>query len=351
MVSKTLQTKNMKALKYVLFLLLIAIIGLAIYIAVQPNEFSFSRSKIIKAPVAVIYNKVNDYKNWPNFSPWLEQEPNATLTFGNITSGVNANYAWNGEVLGEGSMITTTVEEPKSITQHISFIKPFESESDINWTFENTDEGTKVTWGMSGKQDFITKMFTTFAGSIEENTAKDFDRGLFKLDSIIQVDMKKYTIKINGITKHGGGYYLYNSISCKINELETKMQNMMPKVVNYALDNNIKMAGAPFVNYITWDEKNNATIFSSCVPTTEKVITAPNSDILTGQLLPFNAVKTTLTGNYKNLKEAWKKTMNYIPENNLQFADEGPMLEVYQTDPTKTPNPANWVTEIYIAIK
>src|SRR5210317_1802222 len=224
----------MKALKYVLFLLLIFVIGLSIYIAVQPNEFSFNRSKVIKAPVSMIFNKVNDYKNWPSFSPWIEQEPNAELTYGDKTSGVGGNYAWNGEILGEGSMKTLNVEENELIEQHIQFIKPFKSESHINWTFEPTQEGTKVTWKMAGKQDFMTKMYTTFAGSIEDMTGPDFERGLFKLDSVVTADMKKYSITVNGLTEHGGGFYIYNTTSCKISDIEPKMQEMMTEVGQYA---------------------------------------------------------------------------------------------------------------------
>ncbi|MEC3907557.1 GyrI-like domain-containing protein [Tamlana sp. 2201CG12-4] len=340
----------MKAFKYILFLLLIAIIGMAIYIAVQPNEFNFSRSRVIKAPASLVFNQVNDFKNWPRFSPWIEQEPNAKLTYGEKTSGINGYYSWNGEILGEGKMTTSAIEIDKSIAQRIQFIKPFESESDIDWAFEQTDEGTKVTWGMKGKQDFMTKMYTTFAGSVEENTSPDFDRGLFKLDSIVTVDMKKYSVNVNGITQHGGGFYIYNTTSCKISDLANKMQDMLPKVGAYAMNNNIKMAGAPYVYYHKWDEENNAAMFSCCVPTTEKIISS-DPEILTGQLKPFKALKTTLNGHYENLKEAWETAMKYIPENGLEIAENAPMLETYLTDPMKTPNPAGWVTEIYIAIK
>ncbi|WP_298536440.1 GyrI-like domain-containing protein [uncultured Algibacter sp.] len=340
----------MKTLKYILFLLLIVVIGLAIYIAVQPNEFSFSRSRVIKAPKSLLFDKVNDFKNWPNFSPWIEKEPNADLTYGEKTSGVDGNYSWNGEILGEGKMTTVAVENHKSISQQIVFIKPFESESDINWTFEDTDDGINVTWAMKGKQDFMTKMYTTFAGSIEENTSPDFDRGLFKLDSIVQVDMKKYSIEVDGVTEHGGGFYIYNTTSCKISDLAQKMQEMLPKVGNYAMNNNLQMAGPPFVNYHKWDEANNAVMFSCCVPTTEKVV-SNNPDILTGQLKPFKAIKTTLKGNYNNLKEAWDTTMKFIPKNGFEFEEKGPTIESYPTDPMSIPNPANWITEIYIAVK
>ncbi|AUS06922.1 SRPBCC family protein [Pseudotamlana carrageenivorans] len=340
----------MKALKYILLLLLIIFIGTAMYIAVQPNEFSFSRSKIIKAPASLLYNKVNDYKNWPDFSPWIEKEPHATLTYEDKTAGVDAGYSWSGEILGEGKMKTISVDKNKAISQKITFVKPFKSQSDINWSFEDTDEGTKVTWAMQGKQDFMTKMHTTFAGSIEENTSPDFERGLFKLDSIVTADMQKYSVTVNGITEHGGGFYIYNTTSCKISEISNKMQDMMPKVSAFAKQHHIKMAGAPFVQYLKWDVANNAAIFSCCIPTTERVITTEDH-ILTGHMESFKAVKTTLKGSYDNLKEAWDTAMKYIPENGFEFTENGPMLEAYLTDPSNTENPAEWITEIYIAVK
>ena len=124
----------MKVLKYILLLLLMLFIGLSIYIAVQPGTYKFNRTKVINAPVSLLYEKVNDFKNWPSFSPWIEQEPNATITYGEITSDEGASYSWNGEILGEGTMTTTASETNKSIAQNISFIKPFEAESDIHWT-------------------------------------------------------------------------------------------------------------------------------------------------------------------------------------------------------------------------
>jgi effector-binding domain-containing protein/ribosome-associated toxin RatA of RatAB toxin-antitoxin module len=340
----------MKALKYILFLLLILFIGLAIYIAVQPNDFSFERSKIIKAPTPVVYDMVNDYKEWPRFSPWLEQDTDAVLTYKDKTSGVDAGYSWNGELLGIGAMQTIDVLNNKSIAQQIEFVEPIESKSNINWMFEQVEEGTKVTWSMDGKQDFITKLYVAFAGSIEKNTAPDFERGLFKLDSIVQSDMKQYSITVEGITQHGGGFYLYNTTSCKIEDLEQKKQEMMPIVGGYALSNNVTMAGKPFVLYHKWDTENNTVMFSCCVPTTSKIETS-NPNILTGQLKPFKAVKTVLKGDYTNSEEAWNQAMAYIKDNNLKEPLTGPVLESYLTDPISTPNPANWITEIYLAVE
>ena len=340
----------MKAFKYILFLLLILFIGFAIYIAVQPNNYSFERHIIINAPKPVVYEIVNDFKEWPRFSPWIEQDKEAILSFDKKTSGVGAGYSWEGEILGIGNAKTVDVLNNKTIKQEIKFVKPFESISNINWAFETVEEGTKVTWSMNGKQDFMTKMYTAFAGSIEKNTAPDFDRGLFKLDSIVQSDMKVYSISVEGVTQHSGGFYLYNTTSCKIADFKQKMSNMMPIIGAYAISNNITMAGKPFVIYHKWDIENNTVMFSCCIPTSSKIETL-NPNILTGQLQPFTAVKTVLNGDYNNLEEAWNKAMAYIAENNLKQPINGTVLESYLTDPTGTPNPADWRTEIFLEVE
>src|SRR5690606_8667692 len=59
----------MKFLKFLLFLLLIAFIGIAIYVAVQPNDFKVSESTIINAPKAVVFDLVSDSTDldWNSF--------------------------------------------------------------------------------------------------------------------------------------------------------------------------------------------------------------------------------------------------------------------------------------------
>lgn len=340
----------MKFFKYFLFLCLIACIALAIYIAVQPNSFKVSREHVMEAPASVAYNNVVDFQNWEAWSPWIEKDPNTSITLGENTLGVGGNYSWT-DSQGKGSMKTKEVIENNEIDQEIQFdnYQP----SNVNWKFEALEPAkTKVTWTMTAeKLPFMFKAYALANGGFDAMIGPDFERGLVKLDSVLQESMKVYNIKVNGVTQHSGGFYLYNTTSCKISEMENKMQEMLPKVLEYAKSNNIALAGAPYINYLKWDEANNATIFSCCVPTTAQVITADDSDILTGYMDAFRAVETTLTGDYNNLKEAWDIAMKYVPEHGYEFKENGPMLETYLTDPIQTPNPADWITKIYIAIK
>ena len=340
----------MKAFKYISFLLLIVIIGTSIYIAVQPNTFEISRTRTINAPAAVIYNNVIDFKNWQDWSSWVEANKDMKITLPNLTSGINGSYSWENKD-GIGAMKTVATEPNTSIKQIMQFADYPESE--ILWTFKaNTNGSTDVTWSISGKDlPFSFKAYSIFSGGMEKQIAPHYERSLEKLDSVVVTGMKKYSIIVKGVTSRSGGYYLYKTASSKIDEIGNKIPQMIAQVVTYATKNHIEQAGVPFVNYIKWDIENNAAIFSCCVPTAERVITADDADIMTGELPSFKAIKTTLKGNYSNLKEAWDTTMKYIPKNGFEFTENGPMIEAYLTDAKNTPNPADWVTEIYIAIK
>lgn len=340
----------MKTFKYLSFLFLILFIGTSIYIAVQPNEFSFSRSRDIKAPSVLLFNKVNDFKNWPEFSPWIEQEPDADINYGDKTSGIDAYYEWNGELLGEGSMRTLNLEKDKQIEQLITFIKPFDSNSNINWTFEPTETGTKVTWAMKGKQDFMTKMYTTFAGSIEENTSPDFDRGLYKLDSIITADMQKNSVKIDGVTEYGGGFYMYKTTSVSGSNISEIMAKQYGEIMNYMSKNNIVSNGMPFTIYNEMNPENGNIIMSNAIPVMNKINVEDGSEVLCGFIPKTKVLKTTLKGNYTYLPKAWNATKAHISKNNMTTSHINP-FEIYRTDPGNTPNPADYITEIYIPLE
>lgn len=342
----------MKALKYILLLLLLIVVAGSIYVATLENTYEVQRTKVINAPEDVVFNLVNDYKTWPSWSPWLGLDPATKLTYGEKTAGEGASYNWKSEneEVGEGRMETLSVKED-SINQKITFIKPWESTSNVYWNFKKVEKGTSVTWGMKGDMGFMEKGYMAFSGGMDQMIGPDYERGLEKLDSVVQVEMQKYSVDVNGITKHGGGYYLYMTTSCKIEEMPQKMAEMMPKVGVYARKNNITMAGPPFNLYHKYDTENNAVIMSTAVPVTERVITDKDSGILTGMLQPFTAIKTTLKGDYKNLKEAWDTTYKYIEDNDI-IAEYGiPAMEVYLNNPSETPNPAELRTEIFVPIQ
>ncbi|PKG51500.1 SRPBCC family protein [Olleya sp. 1-3] len=338
----------MKYIKYLLFLLLIAIIAIAIYVAVQPNDYTVTRSKTIQAPASLIYNEVIDFKNWEDWNAWIEEKPEMTITYPEQTKGIDGAYSWtdNGET---GTMTTTDNNPNKSITQVMQF-GDYPS-SNVIWNFKpNPDGSTAVKWTISGKDlPFGFKAYSAFSGGMDKQIGPYYERSLDLLDRKVTESMKQHSITINGVTEHGGGFYVYTTTSSKMETFKGKMEQMFPKLKQYFKDNNITPSGAPFVIYHKWDLENNAVMFSCAMPTADRIITSQD-DILTGQLEPFSALKTTLKGNYSHLEKAWNTAMSYQTDNNLVADKTGVTLEVYVTDPTNTPNPSDWITEIYLPI-
>jgi effector-binding domain-containing protein len=126
---------------------------------------------------------------------------------------------------------------------------------------------------------------------------------------------------------------------------------MIPKLIHFFKKNKLAMHGKPFVIYHTYDTANGITKLSVCIPIKEAVFTSEGSDITSGRLYPFQAVKTILTGDYSHSKEAWKKTFDYISKNNLSQNTAIPYLELYSKNMDQIANPSQWITEIYIPIQ
>lgn len=340
----------MKIIKYLLFLILLIIIGSAIYFGTKDGTYDLQDSMVINAPPEVVFNKVNDYKSWETWGPWKKEDSTMTFTYAEKTAGEGASYSWDGQM--SGSMTTTKVIPNKEIEQDLTLNTPAgERNPKVYWKFEEVDGGTKVTWGMKGEHTMIDKAYYSFSGFNFDASMHQMNKeGLEGIAVEVAADMKQYSINVDGVTQYGGGYYMYTTSVAKLSELEEKTPPMMNLVIDFVTKNNLNMAGKPFTLYNEIDNTNNTVIFSAGIPVKEKVITPEGSPVVCGFMEPVSTVKISLKGNYKHLPEAYTKGRQYLENNSLLIDPAGKMFEVYITDPEKTPNPADWLTEVYIPI-
>jgi effector-binding domain-containing protein len=338
----------MKALKYILLLLLIVIIGFSIYIAVQPNSFEVTRTRTINAPQSVVYNNVIDFKNWEAWNSWVEEKPEIIVTLPEQTKGIGGSYSWedDGEI---GSMKTIATEPMSSITQEMQFGE--NPSSDVKWKLKPNEDGTTdVTWTIKGdNMSFGFKAYVTVMGGMENIIGSHYERGLTLLDSVLQEEMKVFSIDIDGVTEYGGGFYMYKTTAATPANISQIMGRQYDEILGYMAKNNIKQTGMPFTIYNEPDANGNV-VMSNAIPILNKVEVDDESNVLCGYIPKTKALKTTLKGNYTNLTMAWKEAYEYIANNNLEQTDIKP-FEIYQNDPGIVHNPAEWITETYIPIK
>lgn len=311
----------MKSFKYILFLLLIAVIGLAMYIAVQPNSFVLMVNRNIKASADVIYETIADNSVKDRSSFWKETE-----------------------------QLKDTLSTPSTLIQQTYTSKNI-GDSELSWKLKpNGDGTTEVSQSISANNlSFIYKAKSIFSSNSREHLIAQMTNDLKDLDTEVLKSIATYKITTNGITEYGGGFYMYKTTSAASGNINNMMARQFADVMNFMHENKIMSNGMPFTIYNEMND-NGDVIMSNAIPVRDKVIVADDSNILCGYIEKTRAVKVTLQGNYTNLTEAWKIARKYLKDNNLEASEQHP-FEIYLNDPGSIPNPAHYLTEIYIPIK
>ena len=81
------------------------------------------------------------------------------------------------------------------------------------------------------------------------------------------------------------------------------------------------------------------------------IIIPEGNNISVKKLKSFEAVKTTLTGDYSHNHKALDKTLEYFKANHLSPDSAFSHLEIYTIGKNEIKSPSKWVTEIYYPIK
>lgn len=334
----------MKILKYLLFFLLILFVGGSLYLATLEGTYEVQRTRIIKAPIGLVFSTVNDYKTWQYWGPWQEIDSTIVYEFPSNTVGVGATYSWKG-ASGNGSMENLAVVPNASIDDVIHF----EGQGDANgyWRFKKLETGVEVSWGIKGEMPFLARFM---AAKMDAEIGPMFERGLELLDNYVVNEMKVYSIESTGAVDYGGGYYIFQTTSCKFDEVAVKMEEIFKNLNAFMQSNNITAAGKPFNLNHKWDEALQTAIFSTCIPIKARLITTDKT-VQVGMMKPQRVFKTILTGHYDYSNLAWEAAYKNLEVQGFKAIPAGEPFEVYMTNPEEVPNPAKWITEIYIPIE
>jgi uncharacterized protein YndB with AHSA1/START domain len=170
----------------VLYIILVLILALSAYAAIQPKTFRLERSTTIKAPPEKVFALVNDFRQWGEWSPWDKMDPNMTRNYGGSPSGVGSTYGWVGnKKVGEGSMEIVGSNPGKAVSLKLDFLKPFEAHNMTDFTFTPEGDGTRVNWAMHGPLGFAQRLMHIFF-NMEKMVGPDFERGLASMKQVAE---------------------------------------------------------------------------------------------------------------------------------------------------------------------
>lgn len=171
--------------KKILSIIVIIVSAAGIFINFQPEIMNVSTSKFIAAPPMKVFPYINDLRKFNEWSPWAKMDPNSTIVFAGPSSGVGASFSWTGnEQVGEGTE-TIVKSAPGSLVElRLDFVKPMKGTSYAYFYLEPLGKGTKVTWGMRSRKNFIMKAVGLFMDCGKMMT-DIFNQGLENLDKTV----------------------------------------------------------------------------------------------------------------------------------------------------------------------
>jgi hypothetical protein len=163
----------------------VLVAGVLGYAATRPDTFRVERSARIQAPPEKIVAFIQDFHQWPAWSPWEKIDPALRRTYGGAPAGKGAVYAWEGDRnVGKGRMEILEAS-PARVTIKLDFEKPFEAHNVAEFTLDGRAGGTDVTWAMHGPSPYMAKVIHTFV-SMDTMIGKSFEAGLADLKTLAE---------------------------------------------------------------------------------------------------------------------------------------------------------------------
>ncbi|MDQ8012666.1 MAG: SRPBCC family protein [Flavobacterium nitrogenifigens] len=338
----------MKILKYLFLFALLSFVALTVFVATQKGDFSVERSKVINSPRATVYNYLNDFRNYEDFESWSIEDPSIKMTYANKTSGNGATFYWDGAD-GKGNSIILKTKDGESIDQKMQFDG---TEADVNWTLKDTLNGkTKVTWKGKGTMSFLFKIYTALHGGSDRVIGTIYEKSLANIDKNLDYETKTFAVTVDGVVKKTETPYIKQTFTSEIAKVSKNARIVIPKLIHFSETNGLSAVGKPFIIYHTYDTKTGLAKISICLPINKEISTASGSDILAGKLNGFDAVKTTLNGDYSHRNEAIAKTTAYINNQKIIPDLSWSHLEILTLSKLDVKASSKLVTEIYFPIK
>lgn len=337
----------MKVLKYILIGLVALVAIYLILCLIGPKDFAVSRSTTINAEQDVVFEQVAELKNWGNWSPWHEMDPDMEITYGESTRGEGASYSWTGEKAGEGSLETIEFAEGTLIKNKLDFGAM--GIATTEWTFASTDSGIETTWSMTGDNPFLFRGMLVFMNIDEAIIGKDFEKGLAKLKEYAESADES----ISGGSSHTEPEIVEReALSCLCvgdtsseDQLQSFFTNAYTQIGIYMGTNQLEMTGQPLALYYgPWDPTN--IVLKACIPVSGD---ATGSDKIELVKLPAGEyVLSQYFGDYSDMEGAHGSIEVFMTENNLSHMNWS--MEQYITDPGAEPDPSKWQTDILYPI-
>jgi len=334
----------MKFLKWFLFALLLIVLVYMLLCVLGPKNLNTSRSTDIEAAPAMIFNQVNNLKQWPSWSPWNDMDTSMVINHGAKSEGSGASYSWKGDpdLTGSGDLLITESVKNEKTAVTMNF-HDYDMTSFVNFNLKPNGDKTTVEWNMEDEKDlpFIMRGMMMVLGQ-KKVLENNFDDGLAALKSNAE---KRAQGEYNGFkiqpVELKEKHFIMNRQEVAMKNISQFYASNLGSLFAKAQKSGVEMSGKPCGLFFKWDEANGKTDMAAAIPVAQKlwIADASSLDIPAG-----NALQIDFYGDYSETSKAHNAMEEYLKDHGL--FNNPPIIEEYVTDPSEDPDPSKWLTKI-----
>lgn len=309
-------------------------------------RYQVARSIQIDASLRRVYDVVADFGTWTTWSPWLLVEPQAKVTVSADPASVGSQYAWQGELTGQGELEHKRLEPEKYIEDELRFIKPFKSTCKVTFELAPQANGTHLTWTMDGGIPWflfwMIPMFKTFIGM-------DYQRGLTMLKEWIETGAIQSKSIVRGVQQIGPLRMAGVAGQCHVDEVGAAMEKASAQARAEFARHGLPTEGGMIAVYTRFRVK--AGIFEYLVgfQLPDNVSVPASVALKTWSLPASKAFHVEHVGSYRHLGNGWSVANQMVRHQKLKQSRCG-AFEIYRTTPPSTPE-AELQTDIYLPLR
>jgi len=334
-------------LQILLIIMTVVVLAILIYLATLEGSYSIRRSQLINADINVVFDKIRDFKSWPDWSPWLIHEPETKLNYSDNYNEEGGFYTWEGKRVGAGKLTHIKFNRPNRIEQKLQFTRPFKSVCDVGFEFSANGGKTEVTWFMQGRMPFLFRFMTA---KTKDMISKDYELGLAMLNGQCDPKSDHPVLQFEGETNLEPWVSLCQGFAGDIKSLEEAMKQGFPKLMTHIEQHKLEISGAPFAAYHEVDLKNMQFVCDMAIPVvkTEGLV---QGEYQLKTLGGGRFYKVTVKGSYDFLELAWYSAMAHVQMHKFKYDNSRASMEVYENDPEQVKTSNDILTTLYIPLK
>jgi hypothetical protein len=316
----------------VVLLLFVAAIGFFL-----PQEIHIDDKEFIIAPIAYVFEELNELERWANWSYPQKKDPSAEITYDIRKSGTMASF----QIKSDNQIGKLVVMESYPDTTLRTEFRTEESDTLFTtYKLKQRRDTTALTvkFYKNGFSNPFKRWFALYQKLILKNQID------YELNKIKEVAEGKpiFTIKITEESL-APTYYISRSFpvdSKSTEQINAEKEKSFDQLNAVFREAKAKAIDNPFCLY----PGKQITCALPMSPDSKFPPAYPPTQLYSGA-----AIRGIHIGDTRNIKKSHKEVKEYISYKNFQ--PNGVPWEVYVKDQRNEPDSVNWITEIYYPVK